>query len=235
MPPPPDVNSCRLPLISPITKQTITYKNSVEYLIFSISFTKSPDYFKHTDRYVSHWMSMKVFSYLGDTRMLSHWGRVTHICVDELGHHWFWWWLVACSVPSHYLNQCWNIVNWTLGNKLQWNLNRISNIFIQENEFENVVWKMAAILSRPQCVKLTSQYHTSWWTGYAMHIGRHVIEPVWLLYSSEHKSLNIQWSITSFTCCHYFHVFTNAKAVTFVTKFIEYCDYRKHLNDNDLD
>ena len=28
-----------------------------------------------------------------------------------------------------------------------------SNIFIQENVFESVVWKMAAILSRPQCVK----------------------------------------------------------------------------------
>ena len=26
------------------------------------------------------------------------------------------------------------------------------DIFIQENAFENVVWKMAAILSRPQCV-----------------------------------------------------------------------------------
>ena len=24
--------------------------------------------------------------------------------------------------------------------------------FLQENAFENVVWKMAAILSRPQCV-----------------------------------------------------------------------------------
>ena len=27
-----------------------------------------------------------------------------------------------------------------------------SYIFIDENAFENVVWKMAAILSRPQCV-----------------------------------------------------------------------------------
>ena len=35
------------------------------------------------------------------------------------------------------------IVNRTLGNKLQWNINRNLNIFIQENAFENVVWKMA--------------------------------------------------------------------------------------------
>ena len=64
--------------------------------------------------------------------------------------------LVAWTAPSHYLNQCWNIVNWTLGNKLQWNLNRNLNIFIKENAFENVVWKMAAILSRPQCANI---YH----------------------------------------------------------------------------
>ena len=39
-----------------------------------------------------------------------------------------------------------------LGKKLQWNLNRNSYIFIQENALENVVRKMSAILSRPQCV-----------------------------------------------------------------------------------
>ena len=38
-----------------------------------------------------------------------------------------------------------DIVNRTLRNKLQWNFN--SNIFIQENAFENVVWEMVAILA----------------------------------------------------------------------------------------
>ena len=57
-------------------------------------------------------------------------------------------------VPSYYLNKCWNIVNWTLGNKFQWNINRNLYIFIQENAFKNVVWKMAVILFRPQCVKV---------------------------------------------------------------------------------
>ena len=67
-------------------------------------------------------------------------------------HHWFRWWLVTWPAPNHYLNQCWNIVNWTIRNKLQWNLNRNSNIFIQENAFESVICEMAAILSQPQCV-----------------------------------------------------------------------------------
>ena len=59
-----------------------------------------------------------------------------------------WSWLVAWLVPNHYLNQCWNIVNWTPRTKLQ-----NSCIFIQENPFQNVICKMAAILSRPQCDK----------------------------------------------------------------------------------
>ena len=54
---------------------------------------------------------------------------------------------------SHYLNQCWNIVNLAIWNKLQWNLKRNWYIFIQENAFENVVRKLAAILSPPQCIK----------------------------------------------------------------------------------
>ena len=62
-------------------------------------------------------------------------------------HHWFRWWLVTWTAPSHYLNHCWNIVNWTLGNKLQWNFNLNSNIFIQEIhlKIENVVCEMASI------------------------------------------------------------------------------------------
>ena len=84
----------------------------------------------------------------------SHKDHVTHICVSKLSHHWFKQWLVAWPVRSHDLNQCWIIVDWTVGNKRQWNLNQNSSICIQENAFKNVVWKkMAAILSRPQWVK----------------------------------------------------------------------------------
>ena len=68
-------------------------------------------------------------------------------------NHWFRQWLVAWPAPSHYLNQCWNIVIWAHRDKLQWTLNRNSCIFIQQNAFENVVWKMVAILCRPRWVK----------------------------------------------------------------------------------
>ena len=78
--------------------------------------------------------------------ILTYWGRVTHICVGNLTI------IGSDNETKHYLNECRNIVNWTLRNKVQWNFNRNSNIFIQENAFQNVVCEMASILSRPQCV-----------------------------------------------------------------------------------
>ena len=61
--------------------------------------------------------------------------------------------VVTWLAPSHYLKQCWNIVNVTFGNKFQWNLNRNSYMFIHENAFENIIRKLAAILHRHQCVE----------------------------------------------------------------------------------
>ena len=55
-------------------------------------------------------------------------------------------------MPSHYLNQCWYIVDRNI--KFQWNLKQNLYIFIQENAFENVVCEMAAIFSQLQCVNL---------------------------------------------------------------------------------
>ena len=70
-----------------------------------------------------------------------------YICVGELGQYSLRWWLVAWMAPSHYLNQWWNIVNWTWSNKLQWNVNQNKKLFFCKNASENIVCKMAAILS----------------------------------------------------------------------------------------
>ena len=59
-------------------------------------------------------------------------------------------------------NQSWNIVDWTLENRLQWNLKWNLYIFIQENAFESVVWKMEAILSLPQCVMIGPRLLLLW-------------------------------------------------------------------------
>ena len=48
---------------------------------------------------------------------LTHWGRWKHICVGKLAIIGGRLWLVAWPAPSHCLNKCWDIVNWTLENK----------------------------------------------------------------------------------------------------------------------
>ena len=71
-------------------------------------------------------------------------------------------------MPSHYLNQCWNIVNWTVRNNRWWSFNPNSCIFIQENAFEKVVCKVVTILRDPNMLKpiiLYIQYHGAWWSG----------------------------------------------------------------------
>ena len=82
---------------------------------------------------------------------LTHWGRVMHICFSKkktfvqimafrlIG---------AKPLSEPMLEYCY----WTGRNKLQWKFNWNSYFIIQENVFENVVWKIAAILSQPQCV-----------------------------------------------------------------------------------
>ena len=74
---------------------------------------------------------------------LTHWGRVSNLGIISSDNG-------LLPDRRHYLNQCWDIVDWILRNKLQWNFN--SCIFSQENVFKNVVWKKTAILSLPQCV-----------------------------------------------------------------------------------
>ena len=74
-------------------------------------------------RYVFHLTLNWAFDYYPKIG-LPHWNQVAHICVSKLDHHWFRWWLVAWSAPSHYLKQWWYIVNWIPRNKLQWNFNR---------------------------------------------------------------------------------------------------------------
>ena len=65
---------------------------------------------------------------------------MTHICVGT-NHHRFRWWLFTWTAPSHYLNQCWNIVNWALANKFQRNFHRNFIIFNLKNASEIVVWQ----------------------------------------------------------------------------------------------
>ena len=95
---------------------------------------------------------------------------VPHICISESDQHWCRW-LVAYSPPSHHLNQCWVIVNWTLKNKLQWNFNQNSKRFTHENRYKIIVCEMAAILSREMSQKEAMGILVIWaamWRNYYM-------------------------------------------------------------------
>ena len=91
-------------------------------------------------------MKFLIFSF---KKMLSltHWGRMTHICGSKLTIIGSDNGLSPGRRQAIILTKCWNIANWTPRNKLQRNLNQNLYIFIQENAFENVIWKLAAILS----------------------------------------------------------------------------------------
>ena len=58
------------------------------------------------------------------------------------------------STPSHYLPQCWVIVNWTLRKKLQWDINQNTKLFIHKRIIEYIVCEIAAIFSRGRAVRL---------------------------------------------------------------------------------
>ena len=82
--------------------------------------------------------------------ILNLWSRVTHICISKptiIGLHYG-------LLPGRYQAIIWTNAEILLIGKLQWNLNRNSYIFIHENAFQNVVWKMVAISPRPQCIDI---------------------------------------------------------------------------------
>ena len=106
------------------------------------------------------YLSSKMVHYLDLYKVVNHRVVCTINSLRSSDAYLCWWpkpsldLIMGWSAPNHYQNQCWNIVNWTPRNKLQWKFNRNSYIFNQENALENVVCKMAAILSGPQCVKM---------------------------------------------------------------------------------
>ena len=136
------------------------------------------------------------------------------------------------NTASHYLNQCWFIVSWTLGNKRKWNSNRISNIVIQETiTWTNVDWssmKSSDIHIRaishqmPQpsitkiCLQITClKFHSNFpganeLTGDSCEESIHIGSPI-ELYLLQSDTFGYNWSI-----CMYMIILWR-------------CDWRLHL------
>ena len=100
-----------------------------------------------------------------DVVTLTHWGRVTHICVSKL--------TIIGSDNGLSPGRCqaiiWNNTGLLLIEPLGTNFSEISigiqRFIIQENALEHVVCEMASILSRPQCVNPAANW-PQWSTRY---------------------------------------------------------------------
>ena len=102
-------------------------------------------------------------------------------------HQWLWSALVeitaCCLFSTKPLSKpIWVIVNWTLRNKLQWNFNQNTKLFIHEKASENIVYEMAAILSRERWVNCL----------YTYSLPSHSLTKSWF-----HTKSNFKWKIKS--------------------------------------
>ena len=87
---------------------------------------------------------------------------VTHVCVSYLGQHWR-----RRGGGKPFSEPMLDYYEKDHREKILYNLNPNTRTFIQENGFENVVCKMAVILSRPKCV---NGYHQLWYQSSYLYI-----------------------------------------------------------------
>ena len=89
------------------------------------------------------------------TSTVTHLPLALHVSVGESNQHWFKWWLVAYSSPTHYLEQCWVLVNWTIRNELPGVLIKMQYASFTKMHLKNIVWEMVVILPRDRWVKIS--------------------------------------------------------------------------------
>ena len=114
-------------------------------------------------------------------------------------------------MPSHYLNQCWNIVNLTLRNVFNWNCISNSKVFIQEMHLKmsSAKWKqfclglnvLALCLMAP--LDCCPSHHLKWWLTAELPTCTHFVYFV-------HKNSNMKFvhRIQAFVHINKIHVFT---------------------------
>ena len=108
--------------------------------------------------------------------------------------------------------------------KLQWNLNRNLYIFIKENVFENVVRKLAAISSRPQCVTIVGTLGCVFIDNETHESGVIKCTPgeAWSAFSWHHSSVfHCQWTHNQVFLLLSHMLIQNAKSIfIYVMKYV---------------
>ena len=126
--------------LSPDRRQAIIWTNAWLLLIGPLG-TNFSEILIENRTFLFKKMRLKVFSakrrpFCLGLNVLTHLTLVLHIWISKLDQ-----WLVTFSVPSHYLNQCCVIVNYTLRNNFHEIFNQNTEIFIHENVLEIAVCK----------------------------------------------------------------------------------------------
>ena len=102
------------------------------------------------------------------------WSLDTQICLNKLAYNWFKKLLVACSVPSHRLNQRWLSVDWIRRTYHLWDLKKKKKKHTFSSNIKHAVWyavsKMSVILGLNYCAKLSR--HEQYTMNGNMAIGR---------------------------------------------------------------
>ena len=68
---------------------------------------------------------------------LIHRSLMARVCFCKLCNIWSIWWFVTFSSSSFYLHHYWFVVDWTVENKFEWNLNHKENYF----HARKCIWK----------------------------------------------------------------------------------------------
>ena len=129
--------------------------------------------------------------------------------------------LCLVAATSHYVDQWWLIINWTLRNKFRYNC----KTFLLINVFENVVCKVVANLFRPPCVLMGRRGIDRWWwesclllaptgTIQAHVLSRHWDFNEWSILNTESESesqwksiysVDLQWDDIQLHICTLYH------------------------------
>ena len=148
-------------------------------------------------------------------------GFVFYGCLESLTELSALWWssdayprqIMACHQfrASHYLHQCWFTVNWSLGNKLQWNFTQNRTLI-----FTDVTFKIVSAKRRP-CCPFPKVFKSDVYSTFASSICSSLTYILLLLLQYVQV-----WSIFCFYC---FNVFKSGVYSTFASSMCSSLEY----------
>ena len=100
------LSQCCLILPKSLSNLELYFKNTFKYK-YKYKYTNSVFFkYKYKYKYLCIWIQIQIRIRI----WTQPWPSDTYARYETMAiHHWFRWWLVAWSAPSHYLYQCWKL------------------------------------------------------------------------------------------------------------------------------